>query len=56
MITCRCGFQTEDELDFLAHLVECEENPEEKWQTYADVIGPSNLPFKNSEILKEETE
>lgn len=52
MAKCLCGYESEDEADFLAHLVECEENPEEKWQTYADVLGPA--PFKNSDILKEE--
>lgn len=50
-----CGYESEDELDFLAHLVECEGNPELKWQTYSDVVGPSKLPFKNSDILKEES-
>lgn len=55
MITCSCGYQTEDEINFLAHLIACPNEPETKWGTYADVIGPTKIPFKNSEILEEET-
>lgn len=49
-----CGYDAVDEIDALAHLTECKANPEEKWVTYVDVVGPSSVPFKNSDILKEE--
>jgi hypothetical protein len=49
-----CGYESDDENDFLAHLVECEAEPENKWTTYIDVVEPRELPFKNSDILEEE--
>jgi len=49
-----CGYESDDENDFLAHLVECKSEPENRWQTYADVVEPVELPFKNSDILQEE--
>jgi hypothetical protein len=49
-----CGYESDDEADFLAHLIECPSEPESKWQTYADVLEPIELPYKNSDILEEE--
>jgi len=49
-----CGYQAKDEADFLAHLTECEHEPETKWGTYSEVVETGLQPFKNSEILEEE--
>ncbi len=49
-----CGYEPTDEVDFLAHLTECPNKPEERWETYAGVMENTEQPFKNSEILKEE--
>ncbi len=49
-----CGYEPKDENDFLAHLIECESNPEQKWGTYAGVLETTEQPFLNSEILEEE--
>jgi hypothetical protein len=54
LFNCSCGFGTDDETDFLAHLVDCSSEPEEKWGTYADIFTVGEQPFKNSEILEEE--
>lgn len=49
-----CGYEPTDDLDFLAHLTECSNKPEESWGTYAGVMENTEQPFKNSEILEEE--
>ena len=52
MICPGCGYDAKDEIDMLAHLTECADEPESKWGTYLTMeLHP---PFKNSEILKEE--
>lgn len=48
-----CGYSSEDENDFLAHLIECPSKPESKWNTYVGVMETSQTPFKNSEILED---
>jgi len=48
-----CGFETEDVTEFLVHGIDCAGKPEEKWQLYLDE-GTAPMPFKNSEILKED--
>ena len=53
LFRCGCGYETEDDLDFLAHLTECESKPEEHWGTYIGVMETTELPFRNSEILEE---
>ena len=54
MFECECGFKTEDENEFLAHMIDCETEPEEKWGSYVQGLALEELPFKNSEILEEE--
>lgn len=54
MNVCKCGYQTEDENDFLAHLTECIYEPEESWDSYnIGLMGGNEQPFKNSEIIEE---
>lgn len=48
-----CGYEAKDEVDFLAHLIECESEPEESWLTYTNIMDTGTVPFKNSEILEE---
>ncbi len=50
---CACGFKTNDEVDFLAHLTECKLEPEEHWATYTNIMDTETQSFKNSEILEE---
>lgn len=47
-----CDYDAKDELDMLAHLTECPNEPESKWATYLTMeLQPE---IKNSDILKEE--
>ena len=57
MFECACGYRTDDENEFFAHLIECETEPEEKWSSYMIgrlAISEQEQPFLNSEILEEE--
>lgn len=57
MFECACGFKTDDENEFFAHLVDCETEPEEKWSSYMiGRLAVQEQPFLNSEILEEEQE
>ena len=51
---CKCGYVTDDADDFLAHMIDCECEPEEHWDSYnIGLLGGAEQPFKNSEILEE---
>ena len=48
-----CGFESEDANVFMAHLIDCESKPEEKWISYLE-YGIEPPSFKHSDNLKEE--
>jgi len=55
LFNCSCGFGTDDETDFLAHLIACVDEPEERWGSYnTGLLGGGEQQFKNREILEED--